>query len=78
MEVDLAFSLCKCVNGYTLTAYSCRQYLQSISFGLCKQDLWILDDLHQAQIHKTEFDLQTYQGLVYGEETMERYLKGHF
>ena len=43
MEVDcsliLLVSLSKCVNAYTLTACSCRQYLQSISFGFCKQDL---------------------------------------
>lgn len=80
MGFSSSFSLYRYVTmyficNYVLTACSCRQYLQSISFGLCIQDLWILDDLHQGQIHKTECDLQTCQGLVYDEETMEQYLK---
>ena len=34
------------------------QYQQNISSVLYKLDLQIQDDLSQAQIHKTKFDLQ--------------------
>jgi hypothetical protein len=76
--LNLLINLYKYVNSCTLTACNCRLYLQSIFSGFYTLDLWILDDLHQALIHKTKFDLQICQGLLYDEETMEQYLKEQY